>query len=129
MAKGKGGISRKAEGGALATPKLQELTGSEKQVTWAEDIRGNAFATLRNLEPEAGKIPGGFDRVRYDRRDLLEVKKSLVSVFSDEKAKKASAIIDLRGRLSAQRLTALAIDVHRGNMRWDERKKQFVKRK
>lgn len=129
MAKGKSGVSRKAEGASLATPKMQTLVGSQKQVTWAENIRSNAFATLRNMEPSAGKTSGGYDKVRFDKKDLVEVNKALTSMFSAENAKKASFIIDKRGQFSSQRIEALVIGVHRDGMSWDDKKRQFVKRK
>lgn len=108
---------------ALATPKMQTLTGSDKQISWAEDIRNNAFGTLRNLDRNPDKD------VKYTRTDLLEMKKSLISIFSDERAKNAGTIINLRGNFSDQHIRAAVISIHHEGMVWSEKEKKFVRRK
>lgn len=124
---GRGSSGRGSGGGrdVLSTPKMQALSGSEKQIAWAESIRDKAFATLRTLESE-WKFTGWS---ASPSRDLGEVHKMLESWFSQKAASKASHIIDNRYALTITNIRQIANQVKRTEAVWDDKKRRFVKGK
>lgn len=120
-------------GGNLSTPKMQELKGSAKQVTWAEDIRESAFANLRNMDAyreRTVKLDPSFEKdIKYTKSDLVETKKYIESALSQPAAGKASTIIDMRQEFSASSIKSMVETVHKEGLVWDKSKKTFVKKK
>lgn len=96
-------------------PKMAALNGSEKQVSWAEDIRTNAFGQL-NSEASRTIVAGRqlnsndiamFKPLTDDRRAVLEeipkFRKGLTNILANET--NASKIIDMRDSLDGNSIS------------------------
>lgn len=111
------GSSGGGGGGGGGTPKLQELTGSEKQVAWANDIRQGAFNQLDAMDAnydrlrsvaqqEVGakrgpKVEAAAESLAgYNKSDVQAGREALIKAFNSPQAKSASAVIDKRNDFS-----------------------------
>lgn len=100
------GSSGGGGGGGGGTPKLQALSGSEKQVAWANDIRHGAFRQLDHMDSEydrfknvvfkSDKNPAksAEDTVGYTKQDVQVLRTSITKFVNDPRASSASFIID-----------------------------------
>lgn len=95
---GGGGSSggSKGSGGSALSAKMPQLTGSQKQVSWAETIRHDALASADYLVKDARSkfglsMPAG-GRVSVESAE--EVRRDIVNAF--QQVSSASAIIDRR---------------------------------
>lgn len=109
-----GGRGSSGGGGGGGMPKLQALTGSEKQVAWANDIRNSAFKQLNLMDKDYDtrlkqekkfiKSSGqSYDAkssteslLGYNKSDVQAARQALTSAFNSPQAKSASAVIDKR---------------------------------
>lgn len=114
------GSSGGGGGGGGGMPKLQPLTGSEKQVKWANDIRESAFRQLdmmdanfdRHLKEEKALIKsqgytysakvGAENLAGYNKTDVQAAREALTKAFNSPQAKSASAVIEKRGDFSSR---------------------------
>lgn len=83
-------------GSSALSAKMPQLTGSQKQVSWADTIRHDALANADNLVKAARSefglgMPGG-GRVSVESAEA--VRRDIVNVF--QQVSSASAIIDRR---------------------------------
>ena len=136
MAKGKSGLSSSG-GGAFGSKSsisseisaLPALTGSEKQVSWANDIRKSTFESFNELASEkgmeyvAGRLHSGvkpwdtksggyyIDEFYDTRKSVKDVQKEYTKAFNEtkqeyidryktSKMQSASAVISARGTLN-----------------------------
>lgn len=106
-------------GGSALSAKMPTLTGSAKQVSWAESIRHDALANMDSLVKSAkselgiGLPQGG--RVSTKAADWA--KKDLVSNL--QKMTSASQIIDARRGLTSDSMRRRMIDVQLAANRGD----------
>lgn len=107
---GRGGSG--GSGGGSAYSKMPELSGSEKQVSWAKDIRGSALsaadANVRNAE-KFKALGGKPDPYNTSVESAKEVRSFLIKAFQGETS--AKAIIDRRDRFSQNSLVRLALEL------------------
>ena len=86
------------------------MTGSEKQIKWAEDIKDGAFMALDNMVANFNRrIEWGEDPVRgcgYDLEAVEELRAQVTEAF--DKADKASTIIEKRDRCTQSYLERVA---------------------
>lgn len=99
-----GGGSGGGIGGRAVNARMPKLTGSEKQVSWAENIRHTALANIDSLVSQASdefglSFPGGG---RVSSIAAKQVKSDIVNVF--QQISSASAIIDKRGAFSMNQI-------------------------
>ena len=80
------------------------MTGSEKQIKWANDIINEIYANLNDMEQmtQITKVNYSVDVVKAMRAEIEQL-------FADPRVT-ASMIIDVRGRFSRQQLESQAID-------------------
>lgn len=102
--RGSSGGGKGGGGGKAVDAKMPELTGSAKQVSWAEDIRHNALANADSLVSQASDeygldFPGGG---RVSSASAKQVRSDIVNVF--QQVSSASAIIDKRGAFSMNQI-------------------------
>jgi len=102
---GRGGSSGRSGGGSRGGwGNLPELTGSDKQVSWANDIRQRAMDTIDfNIK----SLQEHYNRTNFAQsmvgRDLYkDMKKELSGIL--QKTSSASEIINMRDKLSPQRI-------------------------
>lgn len=107
-------------GGGGGSGKLPDLTGSAKQVAWAESIRQGAFSAVDNLgknynsmQSRAPKSDKTFavDTLGYTLKDVAVVRSEVRDAFSSVTS--ASKIIDTRAEFSQRRMEELAKLEHR----------------
>ena len=110
-----GGGGGSSKGGGAATPKLQPLTGSEKQVKWANDIRDGALRALDHLESEYDRFKKMFgndssarETVGYEKDDVRALRATIVQFLNDPRASSASVVIDRRRDFTQEALTRMA---------------------
>lgn len=107
-------------GGGGGSAKLPALSGSPKQIAWAEDIRREAFRTLDKLETALKKgddwailthvskegktildaevrVIGSNGKARINSIDIKAMRTDLKKYFMTDSGKKAENIIDKRG--------------------------------
>lgn len=114
------GSSGGGGGGGGGSGKLPELTGSAKQVAWAESIRQGAFSAVDNLDknyksmqsraPKSDKT-FAVDTLGYTPKDVAVVRSEVRDAFSSVTS--ASRIIDTRSEFSQRRMEELAQLEHR----------------
>ena len=121
---GRGSSGKRSGGGESG--KLPELTGSAKQVSWAESIRHDALANMEHLVKAAKgefgiELPQG-GRVSAKAADWA--RKDLVSNL--QKVTSASQIIDARRGLTFDAMRRMMIDVqlaaNRGDLKFNEKR-------
>lgn len=98
MGRGSSGLGASGGGGSRSrtSAKMPELTGSEKQVKWAESIRSDALTNLNNLVKQASSefditTPRGN---RVSKEAVKDVKDFITKGF--QSVTDASKIIDSR---------------------------------
>lgn len=116
-----GGGKGRGGGGSALSAKMPSLTGSAKQVSWAEDIRHDALANMDNLVksakddfgismPAGGRVSGKV--ADWARNDLVGTLQHITS---------ASKIIDARRGLTFDAMRRRMIDaqlaVNRGDLK------------
>lgn len=84
------------------------MTGSTKQITWAQDIINTAYIDLDNME----RMTQMFTTLNYDASDVKAVREELVALFADPRLT-AAMVIDNRGRFCRMNLESQAIAHHR----------------
>ena len=129
---GRGGASGLGRGGAKPLP---ELTGSEKQVKWAKDIRQSALDTISsNLKNEKEYYSKFKD---FESKMKIELYKDLQEAFQErfQNITKASQIIDMRNNISPSNIVNMvnsrARDMnmqHINGWVYDPKKKKMVKK-
>lgn len=103
---GRGGSSGRSGGGSGGGWGNQpELTGSDRQVSWANDIRQRAMDTIDfNLRSSREHYNRTNITSSMIRRDLYgDMKNELSGIL--QRTSKASEIINMRDRLNPQRIT------------------------
>lgn len=116
-----GGVGSKGGSGSALSAKMPSLSGSAKQVSWAESIRHDALANMDNLVksakdefgismPQGGRVSGKV--ADWSRKDL-------VSNF--QKITNASQIIDARSGLTydamRRRMISAQLAYNRGDLK------------
>lgn len=113
---GRGGSGTRAGAGRAALP---ALTGSERQVSWANDIRDTAYGQLDAMDRNLDRLEAqtkGYPRTRdgrtaaedlagYTRESIRTVRSELNDTLSSVTS--AKTIIDQRDNLSASRVRNL----------------------
>lgn len=112
-----GGRGSSGGGGKAVNAKMPELTGSAKQVSWAEEIRHNALANADSLVSQASgefglSFPGGG---YVSATTAKQVRTDIVNVF--QQVSSASAIIDRRGAFSANKIRDAMFSAEANNRR------------
>ena len=116
---GRGSSSKGGGGGGSAqNAPMPELTGSEKQIAWAENIRQNALVTADNIVDVsdgtfndgkgimARQVPG--EPTTYVTKQAARtVRADVVDTFQGITS--ASTIIDNRAKLSPNKIIGMAI--------------------
>lgn len=135
---GRGSGSGKSGGGggggvsytAAQEAKMPELSGSPKQVSWAEDIRRGALAQADHLVEDAARGQDGewwrMSASESDAVSLQSAKETRTQVINAyQNMTSAKAIIDNRANLSANAVlrTAKAVDRQNGR-KFENPKKQ-----
>lgn len=115
------GASSGAGGGRSGggMPKLQTMSGSEKQVKWASDIRDGAFSQLDRMdrhfdealakEREFIRSTGGRysamesteNLLGYSKKDVQETRQVVANFLNSPQAQSASFVIDRRTTLTS----------------------------
>lgn len=107
------GAAGSGSAGIGSSPKLQDLSGSERQIKWASEIRQTALKQLDAMEQnykrlektaKAEKASGSNrtiaeiteDLAGYGLKDIQAGREALVKFMNDPRAKSASVIIDRR---------------------------------
>ena len=98
-----GGSGGSGGGGGSSLPQLQ---GSEKQISWATDIRNAAYVYLKNIDKN---IDLGAKRVdstqpTTNKKDTKTVREYLNIGFNSEQAKSASWIIQNESNFSQRNI-------------------------
>lgn len=98
--------------------KMPKLTGSDKQVAWANDIRANALlgaedAVMRGRAADKAGMMPIYEIANFPTTDSLEEAASEVISALSEKPN-AKDFIDARGRLSRQSVDAMVLNRARG---------------
>lgn len=101
---------------------LPNITGSEKQVKWASDIRDEAYETIdrmirnyKRLEDQDPQYGQKFatSTLGYTPEDVEVVREFLTAILSQQIWSEARAIIDRRYELSQKKLEELAKAEHK----------------
>lgn len=111
---GRGSSGGGSGGGKAVSAKMPELTGSAKQVAWAEDIRRSALESVdrldRNYRDMASRAKGdpglAADTLKYTPKDVAVVRAEVVETL--QKVTSASRLIDARSDFSGRRIEELA---------------------
>lgn len=83
------------------------MTGTEKQIKWAQDIINSAYAALDSME----RMTGMLTTLSYTADDVQAVRSELEKLFADPRLT-SSMVIDIRGRFSRQQIESHVIDHH-----------------
>lgn len=108
------GSSGSASGGGGGRAKLPELVGSEKQVSWANDIRETAYKLLDTWETKAktkssdGSSWKSINPI-YDRTAIKSVREYLNMGFNMEQSKSASWIISNRRKFDGNSIQQMVL--------------------
>lgn len=116
---GRGGSSSRSGGGGRAS--LPTLTGSEKQISWANDIREQAYIQLDALDRTISRIKkdvskrGGMSKnaIKKEAESLAGFSESSIKTVRSElndtlsKITSAKTIIDQRNNLSPDSIRQL----------------------
>lgn len=106
-------------GGGGGGAKLPQLTGSEKQVSWASDIRSKVFQHFdyldRTFDDFAKRVPNdknfAEDSLQYTKKDVATVRAQATDIF--KQVTSASAIIDKRLAFTPSKMEELVKDNYR----------------
>lgn len=106
-------------GGGGGGAKLPQLTGSEKQVSWASDIRSKVFQHFdyldRTFDDFAKRVPNdknfAEDSLQYTKKDVATVRAQATDIF--KQVTSASAIIDKRLAFTPSKMDELVKDNYR----------------
>lgn len=107
-----GGRGSRGGGGSAASAKMPTLSGSSKQVSWANDIRSNALSSLdanvRNAEKNRslGIAPDG---LHPSVESAKEIRSAIVKAFQSQTS--AKSFIDSRGNFTQKAFNNAAIDL------------------
>lgn len=110
-----GGTSGGGGGGRAVDAKMPELTGSAKQVSWAESIRHDALSAVDGLTNNYKRIQSqakqgdntlAEDTLGYNLKDVASIRSQVVSNFQNITS--ASKIIDLRRNFTSKNFEELA---------------------
>lgn len=116
MAKGSSGFD--SGGNGKGAKPLPELTGSEKQVKWANEIRDNALYSVNSvLERYESNIKNGMKRtddVNEQIKAYEEIKKAITDTFMS--VNEAKVIIDKRETFHPSRIHKIAGDTARARL-------------
>lgn len=107
---GSSGLSPSSKSGLIDASQMPKLTGSEKQIKWAEQIRENAINTVnKNIELaiERNKQYGKQTQIYADQ---IESYNHIGKQLGEElkKIDSASVLINRRDTFSGQRINMLA---------------------
>lgn len=112
---GRGSSGTGGGGGKAVNAKMPELTGSAKQVAWAESIRHDALSAVdrlssnyRSMQARAPASDKNFaeDTLGYNLKDAASIRMQVVSNFQNITS--ASQIIDLRRNFNGRNFEELA---------------------
>lgn len=113
---GRGSSGTGGGGGKAVNAKMPELTGSAKQVEWAESIRHDALSAVDRLFNNYNRINDQVkhrkgdtlaeDTLGYTLKDAAVIKSQVVSEF--QKITSASTIINLRRNFNGRNFEELA---------------------
>lgn len=108
---GSSGLSSSGNSGLIDTSQMPKLTGSEKQVKWAEQIRDDAIGTvnanIKLAKERMDKVSGSSKKVYEETIDAYkEVGRQLKEEL--QKITSASTMIDRRNSFSGNRINQLA---------------------
>lgn len=83
------------------------MKGTEKQIAWAEDIKGTALATIKCLRENSyiGDVYVGFKGTTIE--GIAKTEAALIDAFS--KIENAAQLIDMRYRFTPEVITEIAI--------------------
>ena len=107
---GRGGSRGSGSGGggsSAVNAKMPELSGSEKQVSWAQSIRENALENADLLVKNAKKLGLNPSAVTASVEGAEAARKVVINSFQSET--KASVIIDRRRSTTYQAIEKIAL--------------------
>jgi len=84
------------------------MTGTEKQIAWAQDIINKAYSALDQM---AWMIENTRSALHYTMEDVKAIRGQLETLFADPRLT-ASMIIDARGRFSPTSIETAVIGYH-----------------
>ena len=93
-------------GGSAASAKMPKLSGSPKQIAWADEIRSSALANTDLLVKRAGEGPNGLNAItanmvtgeKVSKKSAETVRAEVVDTF--QATTSASAIINARNQFT-----------------------------
>lgn len=123
------GSSGGGSGGGGGNWSKPSLTGSEKQVKWANDIIDGAIESTRAMDRNVDRFAAnglGASYLGYTKQDVSSVRSFLQNGFSQ--VTKASAIIDERRKFTFDAVEKLVKYANKTGQVWDKKKKKMVKK-
>lgn len=111
---GRGGSGGGGGSGSAVSAKMPALSGSEKQVSWANDIRSSALLTadanVRNAEKNRS-LGISVDYLNPSVESTKEVRSAVVKAFQGQTS--AKSIIESRSNFSQRSLVNMAAEIDR----------------
>lgn len=133
---------RGSSGGARSggSWKLPVLSGSEKQIKWANEIIEETLGNIRLMSSAIDKHASYLNGLAANER--LKLAEHNMGYTKDEvdslqrytqdgfsQMTKASQVIDMRQRLSSSSLQKMVEEIHHDSVKWDSKTKTWISQK